>query len=122
MLTFDAWRDILVKKHRALKRWTNATIHMGFSMWVEFMCTHGPWWEPDGAVKRLLEEKCANILALMSGDWYVYIYIYMWSVYTYKYIYIYVYIIHIYIYTCMYIRIYIYIPTCIYTLLMYEYV
>lgn len=43
MLTFDAWKDIIVKKHKALKRWKNATIHMGLDMWVEYMCNQGPW-------------------------------------------------------------------------------
>jgi hypothetical protein len=69
MLTFEAWKDIIVKKHRALKRWKNATLHFGFDLWVEYMCDQGPWWEPEDAVKKLLQEKCAHFLALISGDW-----------------------------------------------------
>lgn len=36
----------------------------------------GPWplrvshrWEPDDAVKKLLEQKCSHFMALLSGDW-----------------------------------------------------
>lgn len=50
MLTFDAWKDIIVKKHKALKRWKNAAIHMGLSMWLEYMFNEGPWWEPEDEV------------------------------------------------------------------------
>ena len=69
MLTFEAWKDIIVKKHRALKRWKNASLHRGFDLWLEYMCEHGPWWEPSEETKRQLEEKCSHFLALMSGDW-----------------------------------------------------
>jgi len=66
---FSEWKEILVKKHRAMKRWMNAMLFFGWDLWVEYMCTEGSWWEPDAAVKRLLEEKCSNFLAAMSGNY-----------------------------------------------------
>ena len=69
MLTFDAWKGILVKKHKALKRWKNKALHHGFDMWVEYMCSEGPWWEMDDQAKKKLEEKCSHFLAMLSGDW-----------------------------------------------------
>jgi hypothetical protein len=69
MLTFRAWKDIIVKNKRALNRIKNATIHMGFHLWVEYMCVEGPWWEPGEELQRLLEAKCSRFLAMMSGSW-----------------------------------------------------
>ena len=69
MLTFDAWKDILVKKHRALKRWKNSALHFAFNLWVEYMCSEGPWWEPTDEVKKQLEAKCSHFMAMLSGDW-----------------------------------------------------
>ncbi|KAJ1481631.1 hypothetical protein T484DRAFT_1806631, partial [Baffinella frigidus] len=68
-LCFSEWKELLVKKARAMSRWKNSALHFVVDLWVTYMGTDGPWWEPDDATKRLLDEKCANLMAAMSGDY-----------------------------------------------------
>lgn len=67
-LCFGAWKELLVKKRRAMRRWQNSALYFGLGCWTEYMYTEGPWWEPDAELKRLLDEKCGKFLAAMSGD------------------------------------------------------
>jgi len=67
-LCFEGWKELLVKKHRAMSRWKNSSLHFAVDLWVLYMSTEGPWWEPDEQTKRLLDEKCGSLIAHMSGD------------------------------------------------------
>jgi hypothetical protein len=68
-LCFQAWKELLVKKKRAMKRWQNSAIYNALTCWTEYMYTEGSWWEPDGELKRELDQKCGKFLAAISGNY-----------------------------------------------------
>lgn len=67
-MCFSEWRLLLQKKHKAMQRWANAATFLGWSLWVEYMYLEGPWWEPDDALQRQLDEKCGRVVSMLGGD------------------------------------------------------
>jgi len=59
--TFSAWKLIVTKQKRAKIFWRNGCLIYAWSLWVDGM--QDVW-----AVKNEVRRKCANVVAMISGD------------------------------------------------------